>query len=499
MKAVVYALIIAVSAAAGLEAGWFWRAHAPTASSNLPESATASSAGQTNGRLDARAQHLADLTMASQLKRDLGSASGVDKWLYWMAALEKSNPDDFPKLARLARGNPAAFRFVTRRWIQEAPQNLFDTLVAQAKSGGSDLPFIVLMRQLLQQWTKTDPKAVIAALNSPDGAVAQGFRMEVASDILNGNPEQGLELFHDWHIENFGPGMGSVTPWADANPQHAAEFTIAHPAGYASQTVIDTIGTEWAKTDPASALAFATSQSGDLANRLGAAALKQWASQDLDSAGDWLAAADDQARNTLGPAFIEIWAKQDPSAALSWSEDNLQGIQLQQAVEGVMNGAAAKDVSAAAAMVNSMPPGEARTAAAGVVAQKWFPNFPTSSPIQPQIISWMSGLDQDSLNRVLSNETWTWSESDPKGMANFLSSVSPEATPSWTDSVLMRQWVRSSPTDALAWAATLPPTQAASVGSEGFTQWRQAQPDAANAWLAALPMNDPRRQSFAKQ
>src|SRR5581483_8991328 len=132
------------------------------------------------------------------------------------------------------------------------------------------------------------------------GAVAQGFRMEVASDILNGNPEQGLELFHDWHIENFGPGMGSVTPWADANPQHAAELTIAHPAGYASQTVIDTIGTEWAKTDPASALAFATSQSGDLANRLGAAALKQCASQDLDSAGDWLAAADDQARNTLG-------------------------------------------------------------------------------------------------------------------------------------------------------------------------------------------------------
>src|SRR5947209_3873072 len=98
--------------------------------------------------------------------------------------------------------------------------------------------------------------------------------------------------------------MKAVGNWADANPRHAADFTLAHPAGYASETTMQRIGEEWAKTDPAAALAFAASQSGDLAAKLGNSALKAWAGKDLNAAADCLAGADDSTRNRFSAAFL---------------------------------------------------------------------------------------------------------------------------------------------------------------------------------------------------
>ena len=68
-------------------------------------------------------------------ERDLAKASGVTRWLLWLQAIEKAQPADFPRLAQLARDNPAALQFVAARWAEIAPRHLFNALVAATKGG----------------------------------------------------------------------------------------------------------------------------------------------------------------------------------------------------------------------------------------------------------------------------------------------------------------------------------------------------------------------------
>src|SRR3972149_3461561 len=48
------------------------------------------------------------LPLATQLERDLSMSSGVTRWLYWLAAIEKAAPSHFSPLIRLAPDEPEA-------------------------------------------------------------------------------------------------------------------------------------------------------------------------------------------------------------------------------------------------------------------------------------------------------------------------------------------------------------------------------------------------------
>ncbi|HZR15981.1 MAG TPA: hypothetical protein VFE51_01525 [Verrucomicrobiae bacterium] len=500
MKVISHALLILVAASLGLAVGFTWK-------SRLRPGATIGTASgldakkleltQTNGGTKKVRVPRDDSPLATSLERDLSRSSGVIKWLCWMSALEKAQATDFPRLAKLARGNQAVWRAVVNRWVEIAPRNLFDTLVNVSKFGG-DLPVSELGQTLFGQWPKQDPDAAIAALTEAgDIGMRDTWRLKAAMAVIENNAEQGLQLMSQWHINHFGPSMGAVDAWAAANPQHAAQFIIANPAGYASQVAMDSVGEAWAKTDPAAALVFAVSQNNDLGSRLASTVLKQWAGRNLKDAADWLAGTDDQTRNQLSPAFVQTWAQQDSAAALSWCEENLQGPQLTQAVNGVMKGATSKDVAGAAAMVSNMQASPARAEAAAVVAQNWFPHqFNSSEPVKPETLSWLSGLDPGSVKAVLSQVSWSWAESDSQSMAKFLSSANNNEVPSYIDSILSRQWARTDPTAALDWAASLPETRGLAAGSDAFSVWHQSQPDSAMAWLQGLPAGDGRRQPF---
>src|SRR5262249_32740448 len=147
--------------------------------------------------------------------------------------LEKAAPSDYPRLARLAQGNSYAFKLVAQRWAEFYPQHMLDCLVA-ANTGGPELPINELANVLFTDWTKRDPQAVIAALSLPGNMIMRSqTRNQVATTIVETDVELGLRLMSQWHIDNFGPRMNAVAKWAAANPQHAAEFALANPAGYA--------------------------------------------------------------------------------------------------------------------------------------------------------------------------------------------------------------------------------------------------------------------------
>jgi hypothetical protein len=436
-----------------------------------------------------------DSPLATQLERDLSMSTGVTRWLYWLDAMEKASASDFPRLFRLAEGNAAASRLVSQRWIDLYPRHLFDTIVAAARSGSAlTRGMMDLSHSLFTDWPKRDPEAAIAALSAPeDFAMRSSWRDDVAATVIRNDAERGLRLFNEWHIESFGPFMNGVEKWAAADPRHAAEFALAHPAGYATELTMETIGKEWARTDPARALEFAVSKPDEFGSTLAAAALKEWSGRNLNEAADWLARADAHTRNRLSPSFVETWAKQEANGALAWCESNLSGSSLAQAVGGVMKGAAEKDVAAAAALVTSLNPSAARTEAAVAVGQKWFPDrLGEDKPASPAAIAWLSALDTESATRLVDEIQWRWATCDPKGMAGFLAS-SPERFSANPYNIVARELARKNPTEALEWADRLPTDRALSAGADAFAEWRRSQPDAAMKWLGELSSADPRR------
>src|SRR5581483_5215031 len=311
-----------------------------------------------------------DSPLATQLARDLAQSTGVKRWLFWWDAMEKAAPADFPRLAKLARGNRGATKLVAERWAELAPKHFFDTLRTAAMQ---EYP-PGLADTLIQSWLKQDKSAVIAALNSgEDFPQRKDWRGQLAITLMATDPETGLRLMSDWQIDNYGPSMSGVKSWAAADPRHAAEFTMANPAGPVSDSAIATIGEVWAKADPAAALAFAATQHGSLANKLSQTVLKSWADRNLSGAADWLAGSDAPTLAKFSPTLVEAWAQQDAPAALAWCEANLTGTSLSDSIKALAAGAAQKDVASAAALVSSMSPSSARSQAAMAVADKWFP------------------------------------------------------------------------------------------------------------------------------
>lgn len=235
MRMISNLIVIVVSAIVGISAGYALKSRHVAYAQNAEGQITGAEAAPftvKSGVKTARVQY-DDSPLTSQLARDLSKSSPLGKWFYWMNALENAQPADFPRLARLARNNPAIWPFVVNRWVETAPRHLFDTLQSLSKYG-DDLRVGELGRALFDTWPKQDPEAAIATLNTTENlGMRDMWRIQVATALADNNAERGLELFSQWHIESMSPRMDAINAWAAADPQHAAEFTLAHPSGFA--------------------------------------------------------------------------------------------------------------------------------------------------------------------------------------------------------------------------------------------------------------------------
>jgi len=506
MKILINSLVVVVAAAIGLGVGFLLRGkpgHQQFIVAN-PESLTIQQ------RLSALRRQavprIDDSPLTTKLARDLSMSSGVTRWLYWLAALDKAQPADFPRLVRLAQTNDTALRFVTARWVEIAPRHLFDTLMQNHKNSGGSLDdqlFATLANSLFTEWPKRNPDAAIAALNeSGEVGMARHWRFDVAYAMVDKDIERSLKLMSEWSTDiGFGTsGLRAVAKWAEADPRHAAEFLMAHPqTAHVGRGIIEEIGKAWGKTDPAAALDFVGNRSDALARTLADAAIKQWSERDLNEAANWLASADSFTRNRMSAAFVEVWGKQDPTSALSWCEENLSGLSLNSAVAGVVKGTAQKDLAAAAALVASMEPSSARAEAAAAISRKMFPDLLSGKPVTQEALAWLQQLDPGSMRRVTDEISWSWAGSDAKSMAAFLSTADPDAISPYAYNIVGRELARKGPSAALQWASQLPAEKALVAGGEVFAEWRAFQPEAAMKWLNALPKNDARRDPFFKQ
>src|SRR5882672_5028885 len=159
MKIFINAAIIVVAAGLGLAVGFVWRGKPGESfnSAGLPVASASPADSQTNlfrfTRKFTTVRTHDDSPLATQLERDLSMSSGVTRWLYWLEAIEKAAPSDFPRLARLAQGNATATKLLAARWAEVAPRHLFDTLVAAANDGRG-FPASELTTVLFDEWPK---------------------------------------------------------------------------------------------------------------------------------------------------------------------------------------------------------------------------------------------------------------------------------------------------------------------------------------------------------
>jgi hypothetical protein len=490
-------LILLLAALPGLAIGFKLRSGRHRSEASNPARQASASAPVSATNRPARTAIADDSPLVSKLKQDLSISVGVKRWLVWLEALEQAGPSDFPRLARLAQGNPAAMQFLGARWADVAPRHLFDTLAAALRNGGG-FPVNELARVLFEQWPRKDPEAAIAALNEPGDLGLRGiWRNSVAETVIRVDAERGLRLLAEWHIENYGPAMGAINKWAAANPQHAAEFTVETGLGFAAQETMEAIGKQWAKTDAAAALAFAQTHPGKLGFTLATATVKAWAAQDLERAGEWLAGAEPATRNRLLPSFLETWAARDTASALSWCRENLSGTSLVDGVSGVIGSLATKSPGQAASLVSEMEPSTARAAAAAKVANAWLPGLSSGKHVAPEMVTWLASLDNASrLSALGHTAAWDWATSDPNSMAAFLAQSPSESIPEYVDNILARQFAQKNPTEALNWANQLPGARGLETGATAFAEWRNAQPESAMKWFNELASDDPRRTPF---
>lgn len=438
--------------------------------------------------------------LAEKLKTDLSISQGVTRWLQWMTAVEKAGPRDYPQLARMAKEMPGALNMLAARWIEKDPKGLFEAC-RNADESGPGFPANELAQLLLESWPKTDPDAVLAALRNSPG-LQVGWQFTALNSLFSNRPEEALITMSDLRIDNYGPDIKGVAKWAAADPRHATEVALAHPAGYASQMVLEAIGKEWAKSDPEGALAFAAGKDGAPAAELANQVMRQWVEKDLTKASDWLAAADGSERARLLPAFIEAWGKKDASNALQWCLANTAGSQQAEVITSLVKGTLAQSPDAAAALVVGLDASPLRSKAAVAFAstminKDWWPGFNSSGQsAKPEAIAWLGQLDSDARKQVLSNIYWSWSEHDPKGFADYLRTPAGQVAGPETVNAAARSLVREQPLEAMKWASEAPGETRTDALSQTFQAWTNSQPDAAMDWLGKLPASDPRREAL---
>ena len=492
MKVIIATLLLVIAAALGLLVGKIFRSK-PAILTLTSLEQTQTNPGPSNNLVSKTNALTQPTSFASKLDFDLSMSTGVTKWLYWLEALEKAGLNDFPALYLKAKNNPQMTRLIALKWIEKNPRHCFDTLVLWTKAGNSR-PANELSYTLFQEWTEKDPHGVIEAMTEEKSFINQ--RMSVSGMIVRTDPELGLKLMSEWRIDSYGPSQTGIAKWAAKNPLHAAQFAIAHPAGYATQMAMETIGREWAKINPAEALTFAASDTSSFKTFLGKSAMQAWAEKDLPAAAEWLGSAGAHEKNAYSPTLVQAWAKEDASSALRWCESNLAGQSLSSAIAGVCKGVAEKDVAAAAALVNEMNPSQARGFAAAAVAEKWLPEYSSNKPVPPELMQWLATLDSSTLGQVLESTSWRWIDRDPKSLADFLAAKPDPKIAAHVYGRVARELARRDPAEAMAWSDKLPGKHRITASADGFSEWQRHQYEPALKWLNNLPKEDERRSLF---
>jgi hypothetical protein len=476
-------LTLALGAVAGT---WHARSTSGTPAENTKAVATASNAGERPA--------------SAALTEAVRKATGAHKWLLLASAAEHATVKDLPGLIRLAGEDDVAVRMLAARWAELNPRHMFSSLYADfmlPDGSPAALPSRwALTDALFEQWTKTDPAAVVKAMNEvPDFPGREGLRMTVSNQIFKVDVEQGLRVMNEWGIRNYSPEMKKVQEWAARDPRHAAEVVVQFGREYAGQEALRQVGKAWAQKDPEGGMRFAATLNSDSRKALASELMSQWATKDLAAAAKFASAEQDPSfRASFAQGLVGIWGKSDAKGALAWSQENLLGNARTEAVSGIIKAAAEKDIVKAADLVADMEPGSAQNRACGAIFETWFKK---GGKEREAAFDWLAGLpDEDARRQALERVQWDWVWREPEAVRDFITGPRGNLASDSIVHQVVRGLTAKNPESAMDWANKLPADRAPEARWAVLDSWLGVRPEGAMKWARELPEGPERERAI---
>ena len=298
-------------------------------------------------------------------------------------------------------------------------------------------------------------------------------------------------------------GMGSMsdwimpyhvfTAWVEKNPQNAYKFLEDEANPMQQQMYSHSLFSAWAATDPDGALA-AVERIEDKQKRERAygAVTMAIAGKDPNRAYNLLAARDDTNSWQYQMVFM-LWAGQDMDAAMSKVESMDIGEERTQALAGVINGMAQKDIYQAADFAIALDREEERQQALQSIMHTWI-NQDIDGAIE-----FISQLEAgESKNQIIQNSIWSLARSDPeRAMELAQTQMSGQAQDNAVSNVL-RQMAREQPEKAAELVAKLPYGRVYTNSIRAIArEWGSEDPMTALAWVESLEEGEEKDQAFS--
>ena len=342
-------------------------------------------------------------------------------------------------------------------------QNLDPTQLEAEAAKLENLPInerIMASILLFGRWAETDPHA----------AMAYSDKMGMAGMFAKPTILQG---------------------WASTDPENAAKYFAEHPREFAMMGMgpmsggrnggggASVIASEWAKSNPEAALAWAQTLKGTDKDQAMAAVVREMAMTSPQKAVQLAATMEGEARTTAYDSIASQWGAKNFTEAEAWIK-SLPADQQDAAMASAIRSLASKDPQLASQKVAAMADGDAKSRAISEIVDSWSRENPkdaaawlttqgtdtNSRAMRDLIGNWARQDDAGALAyltaqpageaRDQATQSYVWSNrsSDPKAVIGLAESITDENDRQRAVGVAAMQWMRTDPESAKAYIQT---------------------------------------------
>lgn len=226
---------------------------------------------------------------------------------------------------------------------------------------------------ILSTWASSDPVAAGKYLSDNIDTLGSNEWMNgrmassVASEWAKQNPAAALAWAKGLPDAMRGDAMEqALTEMTSQNPQSAIDYVLAMEAGDDRTRMIDEVASQYGRMDPAKALDWAQSLSGEDKTVARREVLESWARSSPSEAAAYVDSMDAETRTANIRSVSESWSWNDPGAAAAWVNTQPQSETKTEATREIIGNWMRTDSVAASEWVSALPAGQTRDS--GIVA-----------------------------------------------------------------------------------------------------------------------------------
>lgn len=390
---------------------------------------------------------MAALRTALEQPDSAANRSEVRRLLLALAALDPELALNFTGQLEDALWREELRLAVLRQWADVAPTAALthlETLALPEQAGALEAVF--------GQWVKRDISEVMDWLGQNDQNSEIGSMAREA--LVNAFQGQDLQSVLDrvQQRDPDGSRYDIYTPlfrqWIGTDPAAAVTAAMSLPTGSQQTELVGLMTSTWASQDTASAVSFMKQLPGGPASEMALSLISfQWIQQDPQAA---ITYALEQEQSTLLAGMATIWAGKDPQRAAAWTA--------------------------------TLPAGEKRNDALGVVMRTWT----QTSPLEAATFA--AGLaDVETQALMVAPVVTAWTSKEPGQAAEWVTRFPEGPLREQAYASLVESWVGRDPLEASEWLNGQVAGASRDAGIVAFTEAIAAQNlEVAYQWAATI-------------